>query len=77
MSELERNKMAIMYTSIEGANYEIYRLDARTRWKEIRRTLWLTIKHDGYTEVRLASTAPRKRTIWDEHGQTESRKRVG
>ena len=41
------------------------------------RTLWLTIKHDGYTEVRLASTALRKRTIWDVHCQTESRKESG
>ena len=75
MTELERNETAVTYTTIQGTYYEIYTLDAHTRWKEIRRGRYgWQIKHDRYTEVRLASTAPRKRTIWDEHCQTEVRK---
>ena len=37
MTELERNETAVTYTTIQGTYYEVYRLDARTRWKEIRR----------------------------------------
>jgi len=37
MTELERNETATMYTIIEDMYCEISRLDARTRWNEIRR----------------------------------------
>jgi len=36
MREPERNEIATMYTTIEDMYYERSRLDARTRWNEIR-----------------------------------------
>jgi len=37
MTELERNEMETMYTTIEDMYYEMSCLDARTRWNELRR----------------------------------------